>query len=463
LPLALCIAAARAEVTGFPLHTLAAELAGAGDRLGALDAGDPATQVRAVFSWSYAALSDPAARLFRLLGLHPGPDVTASAAASLAGVDRAEARRLLAEITRASLLSEHAPGRWGYHDLLRAYAADLVERHEVVAQRQAAVGRLMDHYLHSAGAADVLLDRPRDASPLPPRPALPGAAVEAFADRPAALAWLAGEHAGLVAALRLPGTDRQVWQLAWSLATYLDRQGHWSDLAAAGQAALVAARRLGDLTGQAWAQSVIARAHLRRGGSAAVRIHLDQARDLYAKAGADLGLAGVQLAYTELCDRAGDHLGALGHAEQALAHFRRADHPRGEAMALNTAGWQHALLGEHEAARDHAEQALTLLLELGDPAGEAATWDTLGYAQHHLGRHADAIASYERALELYADVGDRLRQAGTLTHLGDTRAAAGDRAAARDSWYQAYDILTALAHPSAADVRDRLGAADPPP
>jgi DNA-binding SARP family transcriptional activator len=466
LPLALAIAAARAAGhPDFPLGAVAAELGAAElgdarDRLDALSGDGPANDVRAVLSSSYQALSEPAARLFRLLGLHPGPDVTAAAAASLAGVDRAEARRLLAEITRASLLSEHAPGRYGYHDLLRAYAADLVEQRVPAAQREAAVGRLMDHYLHSAGAADVLLNRPRDPNPLPPRPALPGAAVEAFGGRAAALAWLTAEHAGLVAALRLPGTDRQVWQLAWALATYLDRRGHWLDLAAAGQAALIAARRLGEVTGQAWAQATIARAHLRRGGSAAVRIHLDQARDLYARAGADLGLAGVQLAYTDLCNRAGDHPGALQHAEQALAHFRRADHVRGQATALNAAGWHHALLGSHDAARQHAEQALALFDDAPDPAGEAATWDTLGYAQHHLGRHGDALASYGRALELYRDLADRLREAETLTHLGDTHAAAGAPADARAAWHQAHDILTALDHPDAAGVGTRLTTLD---
>jgi DNA-binding SARP family transcriptional activator len=467
LPLALAIAAARAvSHPDFPLGAVAAELGAAElgdarDRLDALSGGDPAADVRAVFSSSYQALSAAAARLFRLLGLHPGPDVTVSGAASLAGVERADARRLLGEVTRASLLAEDAPGRYGYHDLLRAYAADLVERRESAAQRAAALGRLMDHYLHSAGAADLLLDRLREPSPLPPRPALPGTAVEVFADRAQARAWLAAEHANLVAALRLPGTDRQVWQLAWALTTYLDRQGHWTDLAAAGQAALVAARRLGELTGQAWAQTVIARSHLRRGGNAAVRIHLEQARDLYAKAGSETGLAGVQLHYTDLCNRGGDYAGALAHAELALAHFRRGGHIRGQARALNTAGWHHVLLGSYDTAVSHAEQALELLIEVGDVAGEAATWDTLGYAQHHLGRYPDAVASYELALDLYRDLQDRLHEAEVLIHLGDARAAAADPAAARATWGQAHDILTALDHPDAADVETRLKSLDP--
>jgi hypothetical protein len=125
LPLALSIAGALATRSDFALAELAGELADAAGRLEALDAGDRLTQVRAVFSWSYTTLGADAARLFRLLGLHPGPNVTVAAAASLAGRDRAQARRLLSELTRASLLTEHLPGRYALHDLLAAYAADL--------------------------------------------------------------------------------------------------------------------------------------------------------------------------------------------------------------------------------------------------------------------------------------------------------------------------------------------------
>ena len=126
LPLALAIAAARAQTTRYPLRAIAAELGAVGRQLDMLDAGDPASRVRVVFSWSYETLSAPAARLFRLLGLYPGSDLSVSAAASLAGLPTAWTHTLLTELTRASLLTERTPGRYGCHDLLGAYATELV-------------------------------------------------------------------------------------------------------------------------------------------------------------------------------------------------------------------------------------------------------------------------------------------------------------------------------------------------
>jgi transcriptional regulator with XRE-family HTH domain len=124
LPLALTVAAARAAVRpGFPIASLAADLRDTAGRLDALDSGDPGASVRAVFSWSYQQLSAEAARMFRLLGLHPGPDISVPAAASLAAVEKPEARRLLRELARGCLIAEHIPGRYAFHDLLRAYAA----------------------------------------------------------------------------------------------------------------------------------------------------------------------------------------------------------------------------------------------------------------------------------------------------------------------------------------------------
>ena len=154
---------------------LAAELRDAGARLDTLTTDDPHTDVRAVFSWSYQALTPEAARLFRLLGLHPGPDIAAPAAASLAGITATEVRPLLAQLTRASLLVEHISGRYSFHDLLRAYAADRAHTHDTDQQRQAATHRILDHYLHTAHTAALLLNRlcciersaTRDAADLP--------------------------------------------------------------------------------------------------------------------------------------------------------------------------------------------------------------------------------------------------------------------------------------------------------
>jgi transcriptional regulator with XRE-family HTH domain len=165
LPLALAVTAARAAARpGFPLSALAAELRDPAGRLDALDAGDPAASVRAVFSWSYQQLSSDTARMFRLLGLHPGPDVSIPAAASLAGTSQSEARRMLGELTRGCLIAEHAPGRYGFHDLLRAYAADQAGAHDSQAECAAATGRVLGcipaHYRHCDGHC-----APRRSSP----------------------------------------------------------------------------------------------------------------------------------------------------------------------------------------------------------------------------------------------------------------------------------------------------------
>jgi hypothetical protein len=154
LPLALSVIAARAAAQpALPLAELAGELRDARGRLDALDAGDLATNVQAVLSCSYRNLAEPAARMFRMLGSHPGPDISAPAAASLAGVPLMQARKALAELTRAHLVTERVPGRFAFHDLLRSYAAQQAASVDTGTERHAAVRRMLDHYLHTGHAA----------------------------------------------------------------------------------------------------------------------------------------------------------------------------------------------------------------------------------------------------------------------------------------------------------------------
>ncbi len=459
LPLALTIAAARAIQSEFPLPALAAELADSDRRLDALFAGDAVGEVRAVFSWSYTALTPAAAGLFRLLGLHPGPDISAPAAVSLAGLPPPRTRQLLAELARASLLAEHAPGRYAFHDLLRAYAADLAHTHDTGDQRHSGVGRLLDHYLHTAYTADRLLDPARDRITLDP-PA-PGVTPEHPTEHGQAMAWLAAERPVLLAAVRQAagsGFDTHTWQLAWTLDTFLDRQGHWHDLTAAWQAALDAARRFGDPTSQAYACRYLAYAHTRLGRYQDAHTHLRRALHLYALAGDCLGQAHTHHNLGLVWGRRGRPDQALGHAQQALALFRAADHRRGQALALNAVGCYHVLLGDHPQALTCCQQALTLFQQVGDRGGEASTWDSLGYAHHHLGQQARAVDCYQRALDLFRDLGDRYDEAATLARLGDTHHSAGAPAAARTAWQHALDILTDLDHPDADSVRVRVRA-----
>lgn len=210
---------------------------------------------------------------FRLLGLHPGSDFSVRAAASLAGTTPARARRLLEELARAGLLTEQAPGRFGCHDLLHAYAIERAATMGSASARHAALGRLLDYYLHTAAAADRLL-------------------------YPQALAWLDAEHRGLVAAVTLAaghGFDACAWQLAFSLETFFHRRSQWDDWASTQRTALEAASRLGDRHAQALAHCGIASAQTQAGCADEALTHLDCALQLLEEAADVPGQARVHL------------------------------------------------------------------------------------------------------------------------------------------------------------------------
>jgi DNA-binding SARP family transcriptional activator len=226
LPLGLAITAARADAhPALSLTALAAELANTAGRLDALDTGDPQTSVRAVFSWSVRQLTADAAQMFRLLGLHCGPDISAPAAASLAAVTLTQAREALDELARAHLVTKCLSGRYSCHDLLRAYAADQACITDSEADRQSAAGRIVDHYLQTAHAASVLIDSAR--LPIAVPPARPGVQPERLADFRHALAWLQAEHQVLPAVIALAesiGSDVQAWQIPWTMLSFLRRR-----------------------------------------------------------------------------------------------------------------------------------------------------------------------------------------------------------------------------------------------
>ncbi|WP_117213407.1 ATP-binding protein [Allorhizocola rhizosphaerae] len=460
LPLALAVVAARAQQSGFALAEVTAEVLDAARRLDALDAGDPASQVRAVFSWSYASLTEPAARMFRLLGRHPGPGISVTAAASLAGVPVAEARRTLTELTQANLLSEYAARRYSTHDLLRAYAAELIPSRDGECAR-AAINRLIDHYVHVAHAANRLIHPLRDPSHLPLTPPAPGVAVERIPDVNAAIAWLDIEHPVLLAILHQPdgtASARSIWQLAWAVETFLGRRGYWHDLGSAWEAGIRAGRRLGDPRAEAHALRGAATAQIRLTRYEEAERHLDRALDLYAQAGDQVGQALTYRAIQSLQTKRGDRRAGVIAIERALALFRFAGHHRGQAGSLNNLGVSLLALGKPDRAVACCDEALALFEQLGDPEGQAHTWDTLGLARHRLGQYADAVDGYERALALYRALGDRYEEAGTLSRLGDTHHATGGVDAARAAWQQAADLLSDLRHPDAERVMAKLHA-----
>ena len=463
LPLALAIVAARAAIhPGFPLSTFASELGPARDNLDAFAGADAVTDVRAVFSWSYRTLHPEAARLFRLLGLHPGPDLTAPQAASTAGVPVGQVRPLLAELAGAHLVTEHAPGRYALHDLLRAYAAELTGTTDTEPDRHAARHRLLDHHLHSGYRAALLMHPHRDAITL--TAPVPGVTPEPLADDSTALAWFTAEHAVLLAVTRQAaddGFDNHARQLAWTLADFFQWQGHWHDWVAVQRVALTATRRLGDRAGQATAHRSLGLAYIRMDGQGdRAHTELAQALDLYRELGDVGGQAHSHLGLGGLLEQKTRYRDALHQAQQALRLFRIAGHRVGQARALNAIGWCHTQLGDHQEALACCEAALALSQEIGDRRAVANAWDSLGYAHHQLGDHQQAITCYQRAIDLFRHSGDQYYEAYVLSHLGDAHGAVGDGGAAHRAWRDALTILDDLGHAQADQVRKKLDSLD---
>jgi DNA-binding SARP family transcriptional activator len=461
LPLALAVAAAWAAARPeFALAALVDELAESAGRLDALDAGDPGSSVRAVFSWSTSQLSPGSARMFRLLGVHPGPDISVPAAASVAALAESDTRALLRGLARAHLITERVPGRYAFHDLLRDYAAEQARQADSEASRREATGRVLDHYLHTAAGAASLINPLLE--PVVLVPAEHGVVAGQPADRQEALNWFEAEHQVLLSALTLAtgsSFDRHAWQLAWAMAPFLHARGHYREWSETQRTALAAATRLGDTAAQALSGRLLANACINLGDHDQARGHYASSLALYQQLGNRHGQAKVHLNLSVLAEHQGSHADALRHDEQALRLYQALGDKANEAEALNSVGWDHAQLGDYQQARAFCREALVLGAEVGDRWLEASTWDSLGYAEHHLGNLAEADACYQRALILYRQAGARLGEADTLTHLGDTRHAAADHAQAVQAWQQALAILEELQHPDADQVRVKLASA----
>lgn len=456
LPLALGIVAARAMLApDLPLARLAAQLRDTTTRLDALDAGELAANLRAVLASSRDALSPEAARLFALLGLAPGPDISLAAVASLAAIPVGRVRALLAELQYAHLVQTSAPDRYRMHDLVYLYA------NELVGPSPEATHRVLDHYLYSADIANAAIGPGRGAIPLPPPQ--PGVAAEPLTEHAAALAWFAAERAVLVRVVEhaaAHGFDRHAWQIAWCATMFLSRREQWHELLAIQRIAVAAAQRLADPLALTHAHRGLGGAYVGLAEYELAYAHLSQALEFAVAVDDAVCQAHAHRALGRLRAKQGRFAEALPHDERALQLYQQAGNPVGQANALNAVGWHLAHLGQHRRAVTCCQQALDLYEDLGDRHGQALTWDSLGLARHCLGEHQEAIDCYRRAADLLRDLGHRNLQAGTLVNLGTALIAAGDRAEAVAVWREALSVFEELGDPAANDVRDRLAAVD---
>ncbi|MFI5916504.1 ATP-binding protein [Dactylosporangium sp. NPDC051541] len=455
LPLALGVVAARAAThPTLALSALADELRGTPRGLDGIDGGDPATDVRAVFSSSYRALHGPARRLFRLLGLHPGPHLGAAAAGRLAALEPAAARSALAELLRGHLITEEPAGRFGLHDLLRAYAAELADAEEPPLRRADAVARLLRYYAAVAQAAAArvwttgLLEAPEDDRCEP--------VAEAFADRAAALAWFAAERpalGGLVLLAAEAGADWPTVALAAATGRYLQLVGGWAEQQRVMLTGVEAAERLGRPPALVQCRLVLAQAQMLGGDCEGAHEQLRRALDTALGAG-DTGAAlTVRLAAGRVYEQEHRHHEAIAEARRALAELGD-DRSELRLGPLNTIAWQYALLGAYDEAIQHSRAVVEASTGLSYVV--AAALRTLGYSEHRAGRPGVGRGHLERSAATYQQLGNRYREAATLDDAAAAMLDDGDAAAAGRAWRQALHIYAEFGHPAAADIRAKL-------
>jgi DNA-binding SARP family transcriptional activator len=410
LPLALRIAGDRAATHPHPLMSdLAGDLSNERDRLDVLAPDDDeSTAVRAVFSWSYHALKPDAARVFRLLGLHPGAEFSTSAAAALTGMPVPMTRRLLTDLTDRHLLGEVDRDRYRLHDLLRVYAAEEVEQSEDQRDRDHAVERMADWYLYTASNADNALrgqandmpigNPPRDCAPLP------------FAGYLQALQWFDTEDENLVALDRMvseSGRHLLSWRLGVVLWEYHRLRRDWDRMIEVSRYSTTAARAMNDPIGEALSMSCVgaSRAHLGRHADALASLRqmpdvVYGPEDAHREMSTLSNLAEAYRGSGQVCD-------ALTHYRRALGLARIAGSRWHEGDLLRGLGETYMELGELQHALEHCRSSLTIFRQLGDLYAQNTVLQDLGGILLALGNTDESVGAYADAVAIARRIGHR--------------------------------------------------------
>lgn len=493
LPLAIALTAGRLKHKPpfWSVSHVVAELTTAQDPLAWMRAED--CSVSATFDLSYRGLPPEQQRLLVLMGLHPGAETDAYAAAALTGQAPAAAVDSLDRLWDRHLVHEPVRGRYDLHDLVRLYAKERADRC-FPGERAAAVERLADYYQQTAHAADTfLLRHTRPGVPYPAR--LSATALPHLPDRAAALAWLRTERANLLAVLArvtAHGDDRRLIGLTAALAGFLRQEGPWREAAVLHERAVAAADRTGDLPAGAEARRELGILRRRTGQYAEAADLHEQACDIYLRLGDRLGeahtlhhlslvhrrtghhqkaadlLRRAHAIYREVGDGPGQahtlddlgvalrmqghHTAAVALHEQAGEMYRASDDTLGQAHTLHHLGVAHRLMGSWTTATALHQHAGELYGQLGDRHGQAHALHDAGAVCRLEGNHAPAVVLYERAIELYRLLGDDHAQARALHELGLIRRAEGEHTAAAAAHERAVHLFR--------QVGDRRGAED---
>jgi tetratricopeptide (TPR) repeat protein/transcriptional regulator with XRE-family HTH domain len=432
----------------------AGELAEALDRLELMATEN--LSVAAAFNLSYEDLAPDQQRLFRRLGLHPGTDIDAYAAAALDGTDPAAARRGLEALYDQYLLTEPTRGRYRMHDLIREHARALAGRLDPDSDRDQAIARLLDYYQHTAALVGARLARqtrpgrpPAGPAGLPAGPtglpAVPAGlpAVPGLDDAARALAWARANRASLSACLdhaNGTGQHARVIALTAALAGLWRRDGPWTDAMSRHAAASQVARALADPLAEANALTDLGDVRELTGDNTGAVQALERALDLYREVGDRLGQANALNNLGDVRRLTGDQPGAVRALQQALDLYREVGDRLGQASALNKLGGALWMTGDYPGAVRALERALDLYRDLGDRFGQAWAFNDLGIVRRLTGDYPEAVEALEQALGICRDLGNRLGQANALKDLGATLRMTGDYPEAVEALEQALDI-----------------------
>ncbi len=378
--------------------------------------------VAAAFEASYQNLDAGRQRFFRHLGLHPGPDIDACAAAALAGLPPGEVAMHLDALYSDRLLEERVTRRYRMHDLIGQYARSLAAG-ESGDDRERATGRLLDYYQHTAQAADVQLARHT-------RPA-----TTAFVTVPAAApgriqaqAWMAAEQANLAACIDFAltrGDHARVTGLTAAIAAHLRSDGPWPRAIILHAAAARAARHAGDRPGHASALLNLGDIQYLTSDIPAATEALQQARDIYRDIGDRLGEASALYSLGVACQTGGVP-GAADLLTRSLDIFRYAGDQLGEANALSSLGIGRCLAADFAAATGPLEQAIGIFRDIGNPPGESNALRSLGDVRQATGDYPGATSLLQQALNICRANADRHGEAMALLGLGAVRRLTGD-------------------------------------
>jgi DNA-binding SARP family transcriptional activator/tetratricopeptide (TPR) repeat protein len=464
LPLALAVAAERASrQPDLELGELVAELREERERLDALDLGEESASLRAVFAWSYQALDPDVAAMFRLLGLYPASDLSLPGAAALAGTATSRVRRLLDRLVDGNLLQQRRPGRYELHDLLHTYAAELAEN-DPADDRSAALGRLLDWYLHSAANAWRVLW----ANVSPPKtigPPVEAVSPVAFDSRAQALGWFESERASLIAAVRVAadrGQHATVKNLGDALWYYLSHYRAPDDLLTVLHTTADSARRSDDLPALAKATLRLGTISLHRADHEAARAYYERSRELYELAGDPVGHGRALSNLGTLAMEMGRFQESADYCERAIEWLTTV--PREHAQGLNNLAVAYLFLERHRDAYETARRALDVGRGSSLEVNRATSLDTIGQALLALGHAEEAVEHLRQARRLLSDVGARWEEGAILTNLGRALSSSGDDDAARAAWTEALSVLDELGAPDVreynrSDLRDLLAEA----